>query len=56
MGLAAPGRPPHNKHNHFPSSQYGDTTHTLIENISYKGLFLPGYHPPLFKDPLLSKL
>uniref|UniRef100_A0A8C3ULV5 4-hydroxyphenylpyruvate dioxygenase n=1 Tax=Catharus ustulatus TaxID=91951 RepID=A0A8C3ULV5_CATUS len=35
---------------------YGDTTHTLIENINYKGLFLPGYHPPLFKDPLLPKL
>ncbi|XP_041345026.1 4-hydroxyphenylpyruvate dioxygenase [Pyrgilauda ruficollis] len=35
---------------------YGDTTHTLIEKLNYKGLFLPGYHPPLFKDPLLSKL
>ncbi|KAI1233122.1 4-hydroxyphenylpyruvate dioxygenase, partial [Lamprotornis superbus] len=35
---------------------YGDTTHTLIEKINYKGLFLPGYHPPLFKDPLLPKL
>uniref|UniRef100_A0A8C8E557 4-hydroxyphenylpyruvate dioxygenase n=1 Tax=Otus sunia TaxID=257818 RepID=A0A8C8E557_9STRI len=37
-------------------SQYGDTTHTLIEKLNYKGLFLPGYHPPLFKDPLLPKL
>ncbi|XP_075023811.1 4-hydroxyphenylpyruvate dioxygenase isoform X1 [Calonectris borealis] len=35
---------------------YGDTTHTLIEKLNYKGLFLPGYHPPLFKDPLLPKL
>uniref|UniRef100_A0A8C9UCY8 4-hydroxyphenylpyruvate dioxygenase n=1 Tax=Serinus canaria TaxID=9135 RepID=A0A8C9UCY8_SERCA len=34
---------------------YGDTTHTLIEKLNYKGLFLPGYHPPLFKDPLLPK-
>lgn len=39
-----------------PLSQYGDTTHTLIEKLNYKGLFLPGYHPPLFKDPLLPKL
>lgn len=44
------------QHNHFPPSQYGDTTHTLIEKLNYKGLFLPGYHPPLFKDPLLPKL
>uniref|UniRef100_A0A8C0ELK5 4-hydroxyphenylpyruvate dioxygenase n=1 Tax=Bubo bubo TaxID=30461 RepID=A0A8C0ELK5_BUBBB len=35
---------------------YGDTTHTLIEKLNYKGLFLPGYHPPLFKDPMLPKL
>ncbi|KAI4886329.1 hypothetical protein NFI96_012232 [Prochilodus magdalenae] len=36
---------------------YGDTTHTLIEYLgSYKGLFLPGYKEPLFKDPLLPKL
>ncbi|KAK4813118.1 hypothetical protein QYF61_010532, partial [Mycteria americana] len=35
---------------------YGDTTHTLVEKLNYKGLFLPGYHPPLFKDPLLPKL
>ncbi|NXS27134.1 HPPD dioxygenase, partial [Pomatostomus ruficeps] len=35
---------------------YGDTTHTLIEKLNYKGLFLPGFHPPLFKDPLLPKL
>ncbi|KAF3841290.1 hypothetical protein F7725_007152 [Dissostichus mawsoni] len=32
---------------------YGDTTHTLVEYLSpYKGLFLPGYKEPLFKDPL----
>lgn len=37
--------------------QYGDTTHTFIEYMGpYKGLFLPGYHEPLFKDPLLPKL
>ncbi|XP_040433374.1 4-hydroxyphenylpyruvate dioxygenase isoform X1 [Cygnus olor] len=35
---------------------YGDTTHTLIEKLNYKGLFLPGYHAPLFKDPLLPRL
>ncbi|KAJ8342999.1 hypothetical protein SKAU_G00329270 [Synaphobranchus kaupii] len=36
---------------------YGDTTHTFIEYLGpYKGLFLPGYREPLFKDPSLSKL
>ncbi|XP_037603750.1 4-hydroxyphenylpyruvate dioxygenase [Sebastes umbrosus] len=36
---------------------YGDTTHTFIEYLSpYKGLFLPGYKEPLFRDPLLAKL
>ncbi|XP_036436407.1 4-hydroxyphenylpyruvate dioxygenase [Colossoma macropomum] len=36
---------------------YGDTTHTLVEYMGpYKGLFLPGYKEPLFKDPLLLKL
>ncbi|KAF1378874.1 hypothetical protein PFLUV_G00195030 [Perca fluviatilis] len=36
---------------------YGDTTHTLIEYLSpYKGLFLPGYNKPLFRDPLLATL
>ncbi|KAJ1093167.1 hypothetical protein NDU88_006274 [Pleurodeles waltl] len=35
---------------------YGDTTHTLVEMMDYKGLFLPGYQPPLFKDPLLASL
>ncbi|XP_036381662.1 4-hydroxyphenylpyruvate dioxygenase [Megalops cyprinoides] len=36
---------------------YGDTTHTFIEYLGpYKGLFLPGYRAPLFKDPLLPKL
>ncbi|KAH0625609.1 hypothetical protein JD844_015194 [Phrynosoma platyrhinos] len=35
---------------------YGDTTHTLIEKLNYKGLFLPGFESPLFKDPLLKKL
>uniref|UniRef100_I3JXN3 4-hydroxyphenylpyruvate dioxygenase n=2 Tax=Oreochromis niloticus TaxID=8128 RepID=I3JXN3_ORENI len=35
---------------------YGDTTHTFVERTGYSGLFLPGFHPPLFKDPLLDKL
>ncbi|XP_061558714.1 4-hydroxyphenylpyruvate dioxygenase [Phycodurus eques] len=36
---------------------YGDTTHTFIEYLGpYKGLFLPGYKDPLFRDPLLAKL
>ncbi|XP_063059627.1 4-hydroxyphenylpyruvate dioxygenase [Engraulis encrasicolus] len=36
---------------------YGDTTHTFIEYLTpYKGLFLPGYKDPLFRDPLLPKL
>ncbi|XP_035236129.1 4-hydroxyphenylpyruvate dioxygenase-like [Anguilla anguilla] len=35
---------------------YGDTTHTLVERTEYKGLFLPGFKAPLFKDPLLAKL
>lgn len=38
-------------------TQYGDTTHTLIEYMGpYKGLFLPGFKAPLFKDPLLPTL
>ncbi|XP_061904242.1 4-hydroxyphenylpyruvate dioxygenase [Entelurus aequoreus] len=36
---------------------YGETTHTFIEYLGpYKGLFLPGYKQPLFKDPSLAKL
>ncbi|KAM4808159.1 4-hydroxyphenylpyruvate dioxygenase [Rhinophrynus dorsalis] len=35
---------------------YGDTTHTLVEKQGYTGIFLPGYEPPLFQDPLLPKL
>ncbi|CAM4715526.1 unnamed protein product [Leuciscus chuanchicus] len=35
---------------------YGDTTHTLIERTGYNGLFLPGFHAPLFCDPFLAKL
>ncbi|KAK2828796.1 hypothetical protein Q5P01_019830 [Channa striata] len=36
---------------------YGDTTHTLIEYLGpYKGLFLPSYKEPLFRDSLLDKL
>lgn len=36
--------------------QYGDTTHTFVERTEYGGLFLPGFQPPQFKDPLLDKL
>ncbi|XP_072288992.1 4-hydroxyphenylpyruvate dioxygenase [Eucyclogobius newberryi] len=35
---------------------YGDTTHTFVERTGYSGLFLPGFHQPLFKDPFLTKL
>ncbi|XP_006640422.3 4-hydroxyphenylpyruvate dioxygenase [Lepisosteus oculatus] len=35
---------------------YGDTTHTLVERTDYRGLFLPGFKAPLFRDPLLAKL
>uniref|UniRef100_A0A3Q2NPR7 4-hydroxyphenylpyruvate dioxygenase n=1 Tax=Fundulus heteroclitus TaxID=8078 RepID=A0A3Q2NPR7_FUNHE len=35
---------------------YGDTTHTFVERKGYSGLFLPGFHPPLFRDPFLAKL
>ncbi|CAJ1068002.1 -hydroxyphenylpyruvate dioxygenase [Xyrichtys novacula] len=35
---------------------YGDTTHTFVERTGYSGLFLPGFQPPLFKDPFLAKL
>ncbi|XP_027005736.2 4-hydroxyphenylpyruvate dioxygenase [Tachysurus fulvidraco] len=35
---------------------YGDTTHTLVERNGYTGLFLPGFHTPLFRDPLLDQL
>lgn len=36
--------------------QYGDTTHTLVEKMSYAGSFLPGFEAPRVKDALLSKL
>lgn len=35
---------------------YGDTTHTFVERTGYSGLFLPGFHPPLFNDPALARL
>ncbi|KAK3540396.1 hypothetical protein QTP70_030409 [Hemibagrus guttatus] len=35
---------------------YGDTTHTLVERKGYTGIFLPGFHTPLFCDPLLAQL
>uniref|UniRef100_A0A0N8ETK4 4-hydroxyphenylpyruvate dioxygenase n=1 Tax=Heterocephalus glaber TaxID=10181 RepID=A0A0N8ETK4_HETGA len=35
---------------------YGDTTHTLVEKMSFSGSFLPGFEAPRVKDSLLSKL
>merc|ERR1711909_184031 len=35
---------------------YGDTTHTFVERAGNKGLFLPGYKDPLYKDLLLPSL
>ncbi|XP_037537075.1 4-hydroxyphenylpyruvate dioxygenase [Nematolebias whitei] len=35
---------------------YGDTTHTFVERMGYTGLFLPGFHATLFKDPFLARL
>ncbi|XP_072325499.1 4-hydroxyphenylpyruvate dioxygenase [Scyliorhinus torazame] len=36
---------------------YGDTTHTFVEYLGpYRGIFLPGYKEPLFRDPLLPTL
>ncbi|XP_077596781.1 4-hydroxyphenylpyruvate dioxygenase [Stigmatopora nigra] len=47
----------HGKVKYAVVQTYGDTTHTLIEYLGpYKGLFLPGYQEPLFKDPLTAKL
>uniref|UniRef100_W5L971 4-hydroxyphenylpyruvate dioxygenase n=1 Tax=Astyanax mexicanus TaxID=7994 RepID=W5L971_ASTMX len=47
----------HGKVKYAVVQTYGDTTHTLVEYMTpYKGLFLPGYQEPLFKDPLLPKL
>ncbi|XP_047665648.1 4-hydroxyphenylpyruvate dioxygenase [Tachysurus fulvidraco] len=47
----------HGKVKYAVIQTYGDTTHTLVEYLTpYKGLFLPGYQEPLFRDPLLSKL
>lgn len=38
-------------------SKYGDTTHTFVERKDYKGLFLPGYKPPIGKvDNLIQNL
>merc|ERR1712002_759744 len=35
---------------------YGETTHTLVERAAYKGLFLPGYKEPQYKDALTGTL
>ncbi|KAL1915761.1 uncharacterized protein VTP21DRAFT_6520 [Calcarisporiella thermophila] len=34
----------------------GDVEHTFVERKNYRGVFLPGYKPPLFQDPLLETL
>ncbi|XP_072302782.1 4-hydroxyphenylpyruvate dioxygenase [Eucyclogobius newberryi] len=47
----------HGKVKYAVVQTYGDTTHTFVEYLGpYKGLFLPGFKEPLFKDPLLPKL
>ncbi|XP_034033418.1 4-hydroxyphenylpyruvate dioxygenase [Thalassophryne amazonica] len=47
----------HGKVKYAVVQTYGDTTHTLIEYLGpYRGLFLPTYKEPLFRDPLLEKL
>lgn len=38
------------------SQTYGDTTHTFVERAGYKGLFLPGYKTPYYKDLLSPTL
>lgn len=35
---------------------YGDTTHTLVERSSYRGVFMPGYSAMIIKDPLSQNL
>jgi len=35
---------------------FGETTHTFVERKGYKGLFLPGYKPPMHSDPLTNGL
>lgn len=36
---------------------YGDTTHTLVEYLGpYRGIFMPGYKEPLYRDPFIPTL
>ena len=35
---------------------YGDTTHTFVDKVNYKGFFLPGYVKPKSEDPLTKVL
>merc|ERR1719147_204143 len=36
---------------------YGDTVHTLVDRSGYRGLFLPGFKPPVVpQDKILAKL
>ena len=37
-------------------STYGDTTHTLVERSSYRGVFMPGYSAMMVIDPLAQHL
>jgi len=33
---------------------YGDTTHSVIQRLTYKGPFLPGYHAVTLQDPITT--
>jgi len=35
---------------------YGETTHTFVQRNGYKGVFLPGFKPVEFNDPLAKSL
>jgi len=35
---------------------YGDTIHTLVDRSAYKGLFLPGYKPPVYPEDRMLDL
>ena len=35
---------------------YGDTTHTFVQNINYKGIFLPGYRAHHLKEEFNNHL
>jgi 4-hydroxyphenylpyruvate dioxygenase len=31
---------------------YGDTVHTMVQNVNYTGIFMPGYAPTNMKEPI----